>query len=148
MPAAPATPSEATESTGIVKSIDRFTQGRRRRTVTVIISDLFDPDPELMQTFQRLAARRHDASVLHLIDPAELEFPYESPATFTSLEDQRRLFVHPRTLRATFVEEMRRFIDNTARVLSEAGIDYHCVDTREEPRRVLGEFLRSRERRR
>jgi uncharacterized protein (DUF58 family) len=133
--------------TGIARCIDTFAQRNRRRAVAIVITDLFDPSPELMPAFRRLVARRHDVAVLHLLDPAEIEFPYESPSLFASMEDARRLFVHPRTLRAAFVTEMTRFLDDTARHMSEAGIDYQRVDTREPLGNVLGAFLRGRDRR-
>jgi len=139
---------EPTDTTGIVRAIDHFAKRQRRRTVAFVMSDLFDPDPDLMSAFRRLAARRHDISVLHLLDGAELDFPYDNPSIFESMEDDRRLFVHPRTLRTTFVAEMQTFIDQTARAMSEAGIDYRLVDTRRPPALVLGELLRSREARR
>lgn len=139
---------EPADTTGIVRAIDHFAKRQRRRTVAFVMSDLFDPDPDLMSAFRRLAARRHDVSVLHLLDGAELDFPYDNPSNFESMEDDRRLFVHPRALRTTFVAEMRAFIDRTARAMSEAGIDYRLVDTRHPPARVLGELLRSREARR
>ncbi len=134
-------------ATGIARSIDSFAQRTRRRAVAIVLTDLFDPDPGLMDAFRRLAARRHDVAVLHLLDPAELEFPYENPSLFVSMEDNRRLFVHPRTLRSAFVAEMATFLDETARRMSEAGIDYQRVDTREPLGQVLGAFLRGRERR-
>ncbi len=133
--------------TGIGRAIDRFAQQERRRAITVVISDLFDPDPDLMQAFRRLGARRHDVAVLHLMDPVEIDFPYENPSIFASMEDERRLFIHPRTLRHAFVTEMQRFLKDTARGMAEIGVDYRLVSTRELPAHVLGTFLRGRERR-
>jgi hypothetical protein len=98
-----------------------------------------------MQAFRRLSARRHDVAVLHVLDAAEIEFPYENPSLFHSMEDTRKLFVHPRTLRAAYVDEMKRFLASTSRQMSEAAIDYHLVDTREPAAQVLGRFLRGRE---
>jgi uncharacterized protein (DUF58 family) len=135
-------------TTGIVRSLDRFAQTQKRRTVTVLISDLFDPSPDLRDSFRRLAARRHDVVVLHVLDGAEIEFPYENPSTFVSMEDDRRLFVHPRTLRAAYVSEMKKFLADTARFMAECRIDYRLVDTRQQAGLVLGEFLRARQARR
>ncbi len=128
-------------------AIDAFAQRSRRRAVAIVIADLFDPDPELLPALRRLSARRHDVAVLHLLDTAELEFPYENPTLFLAMEDSRRLFVHPRTLRQTFVQEMARHLDDTARRMAEAGIDYQRVDTATPPAQTLGLFLRRRERR-
>lgn len=131
--------------TRLAKALDGFAQSRRRRSVVVVLSDLFDPDPGLAAALRRLSARRHDVTVLHLLDPAELTFPYESPALFSSLEDERRLFVHPRTLRAAYVAEMERYLEQTRRLCTEAQIDYHRIETSTPPARSLGEFLRRRE---
>jgi uncharacterized protein (DUF58 family) len=133
--------------TGTARCVDQFAQRTRRRSVTIMLSDLFDPDPNLMVTFRRLAARRHDVAVLHLLDPFELSFPYENPSFFLSMEDERKLFVHPRTLRQTFIAEMQKFLKEIARRMAEAGIDYHLVNTALPPAQVLGGFLRGRERR-
>ncbi|OGQ90624.1 MAG: hypothetical protein A2289_02005 [Deltaproteobacteria bacterium RIFOXYA12_FULL_58_15] len=133
--------------TAVCQSIDQFAQRARRRAVTVILTDLFDPDPDLLGAFRRLAARRHDVAVLHLLDPAERDFPYDNPSLFASMEDDRRLFVHPRTLRSAYVAEMQKFLADTTRRMSEARIDYHLVDTKVDAANILGAFLRGRERR-
>ncbi len=130
--------------THITGAVRRFLEIRRRRSLVIVISDLFDPDPELAAMFRRLAARRHDVAVLHLLDPAELDFPYENPSLFASLEDERRLFVHPRTLRTAYVSEMQRYLAHTAKQMSEAAIDYQRVVTSEPAARTLGAFLRTR----
>jgi len=131
--------------TGIGRALEGFAQTSRRRSVVFILSDLFDPDPQLWAAFRRLAARRHDITVLHLLDPAELTFPYESPSTFVSMEDERRLFVHPRTLRTTYLTEMQRFLAHAARQLAESRIDYCRIETSTPGAQALGELLRRRE---
>lgn len=139
---------EARNATGIRRCVDFFAQSRRRKAVAILISDLFDPDPELWDAFRRLSARRHDVAVLQLIDSAELDFPFENPSLFVSMEDERRLFVHPRVLRQAFIAEMRKFLEQTARTMAEIGVDYHCIDTRTQPAPALATFLRSRDRKR
>jgi uncharacterized protein (DUF58 family) len=134
--------------TRVRAALDRFAAVQRKRSVVVVISDLFDPDGDLVSAFHRLSARRHDVSVLHLVDRAELDFTYESPALFASLEDSRRLFVHPRTLRNVYVAEMKKFLSRTERGLAEAGIDYHRIETATPHAQALGQFLRPRARRR
>ncbi len=136
---------EAAGRTSVAASLDRFAQSRRRRSVVFVISDLFDPDPALDSALRRLAARRHDVTVLHLIDPAELSFPFEAPAQFASLEDERRVFVHPRTLRQAYVGEMSRFLARTERLCAEAQIDYYRLETSAPPAKALGDVLRRRE---
>ena len=130
-------------ATGVTRCVDIFAQTRRRRALVVLLSDLFDP-VEQIDAFRRLTARGHDVSVLHLLDPAELTLPYDTPVLFRSMEDTRRLFVHPRTLRHAYIREMQRFLRNTARQMSEAGVLYRQITTDVPPATVLGELLRQR----
>lgn len=132
-------------TTGIAPSIDHFAQSRRRRSVAIIFSDLFDPNPELLPAMRRLVARRHDVVCFHILDPAEIDFPYEDPATFHAMEDSRRLFVHPRTLRAAYVSEMKKFLETTERHMAEAHIDYQRVTTDSLPAHALARFIRARQ---
>jgi hypothetical protein len=119
-------------------------EAKKRRSLVVVLSDLFDPDPDVLAAFHRLSARRHEVVLLHLLDPAEIGFPYESPALFASMEDERRLFIHPRTLRNAYVGEMQRYLERTQRGLRERGVDYQQVLTTTPPAQALGAFLRAR----
>jgi uncharacterized protein (DUF58 family) len=69
------------DETSIVASVDTFATRRRPRSVTILFTDLFDPSGDIHSALARLAARRHDLSVMHVLDEHELEFPYELPAT-------------------------------------------------------------------
>lgn len=131
--------------TRVAASLSDFAHRTRRRVVAVVLTDLFDPDPALVDALRLLAAQRHDLAVLHLLSPAEIDFPYDAPAQFASMEDARKLFVHPRALRSTFLREMQAFLASTARLLSASGIDYEQVLVNQPVGEVLGRFLRRRE---
>ncbi|MEK7704273.1 MAG: DUF58 domain-containing protein [Myxococcota bacterium] len=130
--------------THVAAALSDFAHRSRRRVVAVVLSDLFDPDPALLDALRLLAAHRHDIAVLQILSPAELSFPYDAPAQFASMEDARKLFVHPRALRTTFVREMQEFLARTERTLMECSIDYLRVTTDEPVGNVLGQFLRRR----
>jgi hypothetical protein len=51
----------------------------RKRGVVMILSDLFDEVGSLMAGLKHFAHRRHDVILLHVLDPAELEFPFRKP---------------------------------------------------------------------
>lgn len=130
--------------TQVTRCLDRFAQRARRRAMVIVFTDMFDPSGELALTFRRLKARGHDITVFHILDPAEIEFPYDAPTMFASMEDSRRLFVHPRTLRNSYVKAMHDFLDETQRNLTDAGIGYHLFRTDEAQTERLAYFLRSR----
>ena len=134
--------------TQIAHSIDTLAQRQMRPSVIILLSDLFDPSPELLPSLKRLAARRHEVNILHILDPDEIDFPYENPATFESIEDNQSIFIHPRTLRQTYLAEMAKFLKETERRFSANGLHYKLMCTAENPGHLLAEFLRSRQNRR
>jgi hypothetical protein len=71
----------------------------RKRGVVLILSDLFDEVGSLMAGLKHFAHRRHDVILLHVLDPAELEFPFRSPTMFHGLEQYPELLADPRSLR-------------------------------------------------
>src|SRR5215470_10825703 len=73
--------------------------GRRRRSLVILVSDLFDPSPDVPRLLRRLRVQRHDVAVIQLLDPDELELPFEGLTIFESLEDDRRLLADPRSIR-------------------------------------------------
>lgn len=132
--------------TGVAATLDRLAQQWTRRSVIVVISDLLAPLDEVDQAFARLAARRHDISVLHVLDDAEIDFPYENPSTFVSMEDERKLFVHPRMLRSAYQREVGAWLGELPRRLAGRGIDYRLLRTGQDIATSLGDFLRGRAR--
>ena len=86
-------------------------------------------------------------AVLNLLTPEELSFPYENPALFVSMEDSRRLFLHPRTLRSRFVKQMQAHLTSTERALRGARIEYWQTVVTEPVTQLLAKFLSGRDRR-
>ncbi|MCK5690881.1 DUF58 domain-containing protein [Myxococcota bacterium] len=102
-----------------------FLSKKRKHTSIFILTDLFDPHPGIELALRSLVAARHDVTLLHILDPQEINFDFEAPAHFAAMEDSRKLFVHPRLIRATYQKEMDAFLEKTERTLGAAGISYH-----------------------
>ncbi len=134
--------------TSIARGIDHLVGLRRRRCLVFVFSDFFDPSPELDAALRRLVAHRHDVTLLQILDPDELSFPYESPSIFASLEDDRRLLVHPRTLRTAFITKMQEHLARIRLLAMEARADYELIVTDTSPAQAIAELLKRRELRR
>ena len=46
--------------------------------------------------------RRHDVIVLHVLDPAEIDFPFQQVTMFKGLEALGEVVTEPRSLRAAY----------------------------------------------
>jgi uncharacterized protein (DUF58 family) len=130
-------------ATGVSQAVQSLGARTARRQVIMVMTDLFDPDPNLLGAFQQLTARRNEVTLLHILDPAEISFDYELPTTFASMEDARQLFVHPRTLRKTYIAEMEKFLAQTQRDMAAAGISYHLARTDLDEATVLRHCLQN-----
>lgn len=130
--------------TGITENIERFARTRRKKTIAILLTDLLDPSPQLQTAFRQLVASRHEVAVLHLLDPAEIDFSYELPAQFHCMENERQLFIHPRTIAPAYRLEMEKFLSETANSMLGLGVDYQLIRTDTPPKDAIALFLRNR----
>ncbi|MHB8878398.1 MAG: DUF58 domain-containing protein [Myxococcaceae bacterium] len=132
-------------TTDLFGAADHLAEKVSRRSLIVVFSDLFDDRPEALKRILSLRARKNDVAVFHLVDPAELEFPFDDPTLFLSMEDERRIEVNPREIKASYLEEFRGFLAEVRRTCAEADVDYELVRTDESLDAVLLRFLSRRQ---
>jgi len=123
---------------------DALAEKIRRRSLVIVLSDLFDPTPAGLSRLTALRVRGHDLVLLQLLDRTELEFPFEDPTLFLSMEDDRRLEVNPRELRRGYLAELERFLESTERHCREHDCDYQRIRSDVPPENALAELLGSR----
>ncbi|MCC6994280.1 MAG: DUF58 domain-containing protein [Deltaproteobacteria bacterium] len=132
-------------ATSLDLALDHVLKVARRRSLVVLLSDLLDPAGEAtLQRLGRLSAGGHDVVVLHVLDDDELEFPFERLTQFESLEDERKLLVEPRTMRAAYLAELKAFLERTRRALQDHRVDYRLAPTSVSIDRPLVELLDAR----
>ena len=132
----------------LLAAADLLAERAHGRSFVAVFSDLLDEKGLGLQRVLQLRARKHDVAVFHLVDPAELEFPYDDPTLFLSMEDDRSLEVNPREIRESYLEEFNAFLESTRRACAEADVGYELVRTDAPLDPVLLRFLSARSRRR
>jgi uncharacterized protein (DUF58 family) len=100
-----------------------------RRSLVVVISDLFAPRDEIARGFEGFALRGHDLVVFHVLEETELTFPFEGNTLFHGLEDYPEVPADPRSLRDAYLEVVARYLDEVERICSNLGVDYHRTTT-------------------
>jgi uncharacterized protein (DUF58 family) len=119
---------------------------RRRRALVVIASDLFDADDKTLAALTMLRAQRHDVSVLHVLDPHEVQFPYDGLTEFHALESDGKMLVNPATIRKEYLARMEEFLTRARGTLTAAGVDYHLALTDRPLEHTLLDLLVARSR--
>jgi uncharacterized protein (DUF58 family) len=114
---------------------------RRRRSLIVLASDLFDPSPEPLQILRRLRARGHDVAVFQTLDPHELRLPFSGLTLFESLEDERRLLVDPSAIRGRYHKRLHAFLARVRRECVAGGVEHYLIATSQPLEKTLLDFM-------
>lgn len=117
-----------------------------RRSIVVVISDLLVELESIQKMFAHLQSRKHDVAVLQVLDPAELDFPFEEPMLFRGLETGDIETGDPRAIRAEYLKEIEEFLGQVERGCRQSGFDYLSARTDHSPEAVLRRFLADRRR--
>jgi uncharacterized protein (DUF58 family) len=139
---------EAQGTTDLFSAADHLAEKVPRRSLICVFSDLFDDRPQALKRIFQLRQRKNDVAVFHILDPAELSFPFDDPTLFLSMEDERRVEVNAREIRESYLEEMGAFLESARRDCAQADVDYQLVRTDAPLDQVLLQFLARREGRR
>jgi uncharacterized protein (DUF58 family) len=129
----------------LVRTADQLAEIASRRSLIMIFSDLFDDRAEALKRLLQLRARKNDVAVFHLLDPAELTFPFDDLTLFLSMEDERKLEVNPREIKRSYLTEFQAFLSQVRSSCAEADVDYELVRTDERLDSVLLRFLARRQ---
>lgn len=133
--------AKATGQTDLAMTADALAEKLPRRSLVCVFSDFFDERQDALKRVLALRSRKHDVAIFHLVDKAELEFPFDDPTLFTSMEDERRIEVNPREIKESYLEEFNRFLEATRDACRAADCDYERVRTDEPIDEVLLRFL-------
>ena len=79
----------------------------RQRGLVIIISDLIDDEASIANGLQHFCHKHHNVLVFHVLDPAELAFPYEQLTRFKDIEGQDFVVANPKSLRSEYLGRMK-----------------------------------------
>jgi hypothetical protein len=131
-------------TTALGPALDALAEGMSRRMILLVFTDLLDAGEGALEALARLAARKHDVVLFHVLDPDELEFPFEETTLFTSLEDAREVQVDARAIRRAYLDELRAFLERVRTAAQSARVEYHLLRADRDPTSVLTEFAIAR----
>jgi uncharacterized protein (DUF58 family) len=126
-------------------ALDYAAEKAGRRALVVVLSDLFDATERSIPALKMLRSRRHDVLLLQTLDREELDFPFDDPTRFLSMEDDRQIEAQPRQIRESYLAELRRFLESTRKELARADVEVEQIPTDSAPDRVLLKLLARRE---
>jgi uncharacterized protein (DUF58 family) len=116
----------------------------RKRGVVLVLSDLFDNVQSMMAGLRHFRHRRHDVILFHVLDPAELDFPFRTPTLFKGLEQYPEVLADPRSLRKAYLREFESYQNEIKKGCRSQGLDYRVLRTDQPLDLALSAYLAER----
>ncbi len=136
--------SAAEEKTATGTVFHELAERLKKRGIVVVLSDLFDDVDAMMAGLKHFRHRRHEVILLHVLDPAELDFRFQQATLFKGLEQLPEVLVDPRALRKAYLEEFGGFIRRLKKGCRMHRIDYVQMRTDQSLEVALSSYLASR----
>lgn len=135
---------EAGRPGALERPLFRATEFFKRRGILVVISDFYEEPSQVLDALKPLRYSGNDVIVFHLLDPAEIDFPYDEASSFEDMETGRKVPVVPEKLREQYRQLVKEHIDAISRLCSENRIDYALFNTATPLDHALFKFLAMR----
>lgn len=130
--------------TNLMPLLHQLAEKIRQRALVIVFSDFFCDLRELISCFQHLRFQKHDLAIFHLIDPLELEFPFEHPTRFIDMEEAVSLLTEPNIIKKQYLNNLEEFLNGISVGCRQFNVDYRRVITNQSYEKVLADFLLER----
>ncbi len=96
----------------------------KRRSLIILISDLFDEPEAVIRGLAHFRHHHHEIIVFHILDQAEVEFPFSGQFQFLDMETGEKIDVDSLSLQAGYRQAITDFLLRYQRQCSATNISY------------------------
>jgi uncharacterized protein (DUF58 family) len=139
--------SPAGTSTDLSAPLEQVARTARKRGLVVLLSDLLAPLDTLETHLGYLRSQGQEVAVLRILDPAEVDFPFQQAAMFHDVETGRELYVDPDLVRERYRQKFAAHAAALRTTCHRLGIDLYDLATSQPLEHALFDLLNSRMRR-
>ena len=132
---------EPREQTQIGAVLHDMARQLRRKGIVIIISDLFDDEQTLLEGIQHLRFGGNEVIVFQVMDPYELEFPFNGLVEFDGLEQLPKILTRPAEIRKTYLAEVEAFRRRLREGCERNQCHYVMVNTAQPWHELLSAYL-------
>ena len=117
----------------------------KKRGLIILLSDLLAEPAEVIRGLHHLRFRGHDVIIFQVLDHSEVAFEFDGQVRFEEPETGEHVDADPQAIRAAYLEEMRRFIEEYKTECQNVRADFITVDNAMTFDKALLEFLAQRQ---
>lgn len=134
--------------TGLARGINEALARIPHRGLLVVLSDLLTETGPLLRALYHARFRGHDLIVMHILDAAEVRFPFQGNLRLEDPETGARIEADADGVRSRYRAALDAWRDELFRRIAALKADYVPLDTSMKFDKALVEFLTQRSRRR
>jgi uncharacterized protein (DUF58 family) len=116
----------------------------RHRSLIMLMSDLLSDVDATLDSIRMLKHAGHDVIVFHVLDEAEVTFPFSGLVQLNDPESRQSVNVNADDIGHEYRENIRNYRESLKRGCSQTRIDYVALDTSMPYDKALTEYLLSR----
>jgi uncharacterized protein (DUF58 family) len=115
--------------TAVGKILHQLVANIKRRSLVILISDLLDDQEAVMRGLKYFRHRKNEVLVFHILDPAEIDFPFRDLTRFDDLEGPLKVVADPRVIAAEYRKSVAEFIQHYQKECRANYIDFLLCNT-------------------
>lgn len=131
--------------TDLPKCLTQVAAMLKQHSLVMLFSDLLGDPAETISALARLRYGGHDVIVFHVLDEAEVHFPYDGPVLFEDPESGETVTVDASGFRADYLRGIEAFRDELREGCHRLRVDYVPLDTSMPFDKALTEYLLQRQ---
>ena len=131
-------------TTDVGKSLMQVAAMLKHSGLVMIFSDLLVDVEAVLSSLRSLRHGGHDVILFHVLDEAEVHFPFEGLMELEDPETNEVIQVDGRGYRESYVSELAEFRETYRRECFQSNIDYVPLDTSMQFDKALMEYLLTR----
>lgn len=132
-------------TTDIATNLRRVAAMIKHRSLFMLFSDLLTDIDPVLQGLRQLRYAGHDVIVFHVLDEAEVHFPFRGMVEFREPETQETMVLDASGMKADYLEALSQVREQLAKECRAMRVDYVALDTSMPFDRALVEYLAQRQ---
>ncbi|HIK94298.1 MAG TPA: hypothetical protein EYG03_20330 [Planctomycetes bacterium] len=117
----------------------------RHRSLLMLMSDLLTDPDEVIENLRMLRYAGHDVILFHILDEAEVTFPFSGSVDLIEPETNDHQVVDAAGIRSDYIEALNELRERYRQECFSLGIDYVPLDTSMPFDKALIEYLYQRQ---
>ena len=126
------------------ESVSQLAGMLRHKSLIMVFSDLLLEQTDEIEALYRLSHGGHDVILFHILDEAEVNFPFSGTCLFQDLESDLKLNTNADQARADYLRAVNDYREDLAKRCRQNRIDYVPLDTSVQFDKALTEYLLTR----